>query len=205
MSLVYWRHDDGDSNIDVLDTDATEAHVGEVNAVPFSVVVAAHHGTETGWIVWHASDDGCCDHQAGWDAGRVPEVWDSSGLGAIDIASHVQCPGCGLLLSPPFATIVADQADIEAVANEITSRYQASEDRAIAAVVAQLNTEIADAIAARDAGDQDWETSTDTWGVNTSDNDTIVAWALHPDRAGYQIVVHRDTSGDTEITVEYYL
>jgi hypothetical protein len=97
------------------DTDHTVAEE-RVNLTRWHLTKASTGTGMEGVVVWFARSIKCCPTQAGWSADRVPGVWDTTGTGTVELASYVQCGGCGSLIYPDAVILHGEPGDAEIVA-----------------------------------------------------------------------------------------
>jgi hypothetical protein len=180
--------------IAVHDYDTDHAAASEqVNMTRWHVT---RHSTSTGMdgvILWYATAIKCCPTQAGWPEGRVPEVWDPTGCGNVDVASHVQCGNCGQLIYPRTVILHGEPGDDEirdAAVSLETSVIQARE-RMAEDVRRNLAAQLRWAFDYADRADLPLLNDMPVPGVGIDDDGTLAAWDHDP----------RDRSGGTLIEV----
>jgi len=145
-----------------------------------------------GLILWFATSIECHSTQAGWAADQVPYVWDSTGVGSIDIASHVQCGGCGTLIYPYATVIEGDdvsgeqiQKAAEALLAQVASSRESGAQAVRRRLTDRLRAVLDDGAVAAELGEQDWRREYPALdgmpepGIGL-DNGELVAWDYDP-------------------------
>jgi hypothetical protein len=111
------------------DTDREVAR-NQVNLTRWHLTKASTGTGVDGVIVWFARSLNCCPTQAGWPVDRVPGVWDTTGTGTVELASYVQCGGCGSLIYPAAVIMhgAPDDAEIAAAGDDLAGKVVRAQD-----------------------------------------------------------------------------